>query len=56
MKKISYSMLVQWILFSPLILPLAIVFGAIEGVRHTMKSLFEQVNNDINKEEEVFQV
>lgn len=56
MKKLNYSMLVQWILFSPIILPLALVFGAIEGVKNTMKSLYTQVSNDIHSEVEEFQV
>ncbi len=36
-------MFMQWLIFLPLILPLALVSGAIEGV----KRVFEQASSDI---------
>jgi hypothetical protein len=43
MKRLNSYMVVQWLIFLPLILPLGIVAGAIEGV----KRIFEQVSSDI---------
>jgi hypothetical protein len=43
MKKFNSSMFMQWIVFIPLLLPLAIVSGAFEGV----KKVFEQASSDI---------
>jgi hypothetical protein len=42
-------MFVQWIIFIPLLLPLAIVSGAFEGV----KRVFEQASSDIVETEAV---
>ncbi len=49
-KKFNHYMLIQWILFAPLILPLGIIFGAIEGIRHTLRMIYEQVKTDVSKE------
>ena len=49
MKKINIFMTVQWIVFMPLILPLGIITGAIEGVKKT----FEQASSDILEKEEI---
>ncbi len=49
MKKINLSMFMQWIVFMPLLLPLAIVSGAFEGV----KRVFEQASSDIVETEVV---
>lgn len=43
MRRLNSYMVVQWLIFLPLILPLGIVAGAIEGV----KRIFEQVSADI---------
>ena len=43
MKRINSSMFMQWIIFMPLLLPLAIVSGAFEGV----KKIFDQASADI---------
>jgi hypothetical protein len=42
-------MFMQWIVFIPLLLPLAIVSGAFEGV----KRVFEQASSDIVEETEI---
>ena len=47
MKKFNSSMFMQWIVFMPLLLPLAIVSGAFEGV----KRVFEQAASDIVEKE-----
>jgi hypothetical protein len=49
MKKFNTSMFMQWIVFIPLLLPLAIVSGAFEGV----KRVFEQASSDIVEETEI---
>jgi hypothetical protein len=42
-------MVVQWLIFIPLILPLGIVAGAVEGI----KRIFEQVAADIYEQREI---
>lgn len=41
-------MIVQWIIFMPLILPLGIITGALEGVKKT----FNQASTDIFEKQE----
>jgi hypothetical protein len=45
MKKRNFNLLmvVQWLIFMPLLLPMGLIAGAIEGVKKT----FEQANADI---------
>ena len=43
MKKLNLFMMVQWLVFFPLILPLGIMMGAIDG----MKKVIEQAKEDI---------
>ena len=43
MRKFNSSMFLQWIVFMPLLLPLAIVSGAFDGI----KRVFEQATSDI---------
>ncbi len=40
-------MFLQWVIFMPLLLPLAIVSGAFDGI----KRVFEQANSDIIEKE-----
>jgi hypothetical protein len=49
MRRLNSYMVVQWIIFIPLILPLGIVAGAIEGV----KRIFDQVAADIYEQREI---
>jgi hypothetical protein len=49
-KKLNHYLLIQWLLFIPIIVPIGIFFGAIEGIRHTFKLIFEQAKQDINTE------
>lgn len=41
--KINFLMFIQWCVFMPLILPISILTGAMEGVKKT----FEQASSDI---------
>jgi hypothetical protein len=41
-------MIVQWILFLPLILPITLLAGAIEGVRSAFASVVEQMRMDVS--------
>ncbi len=36
MKKANFFMIVQWLVFMPLILPIGIITGAFEGVKKTL--------------------
>ena len=47
MRKFNSSMFLQWIVFMPLLLPLAIVSGAFDGI----KRVFEQATSDIIEKE-----
>ena len=49
MKRFNSSMFMQWVVFIPLLLPLAIVSGAFDGV----KKVFEQASADIIENEPV---
>jgi hypothetical protein len=49
MKRINSSMFMQWVIFMPLLLPLAIVSGAFEGI----KKVFDQASSDIVESEVV---
>jgi hypothetical protein len=40
-------MIIQWLIFLPLILPLSIVSGALQGIKHSFIGLFDQIRNDI---------
>lgn len=40
-------MVLQWLVFLPLILPLSIVSGILQGVKHAIQDLFEQIMNDV---------
>ncbi len=47
MRKFNSSMFLQWVVFMPLLLPLAIVSGAFDGI----KRVFEQATSDIIEKE-----
>lgn len=48
MKKVNVFMIVQWLIFMPLILPLGIITGAFEGIKKT----FDQAASDILNRDE----
>jgi hypothetical protein len=43
MKKINAFMLIQWIVFVPIILPISIIIGAYEGIL----KVFERASSDV---------
>lgn len=45
--KINFLMVIQWCVFMPLILPISILTGAMEGVKKTL----EQASSDILENE-----
>ncbi len=47
MRKLNQFMIIQWLIFLPLILPLSIVSGALRGIKHASLGLFNQIRNDI---------
>lgn len=49
MKKINFFMIVQWIVFAPIIIPISIVTGAFEG----LKKILYQAAADIFQTEEI---
>lgn len=49
MKKINLFMVVQWIVFAPIIIPISIVTGAFEG----LKKILYQAASDVFQTEEI---
>jgi hypothetical protein len=48
MKKLNQFMILQWLIFLPLILPLSIASGAIQGIKHAVLDLVDQISNDVS--------
>jgi len=48
MRKLNQFMILQWLIFLPLILPLSIASGALQGIKHAFLGLVEQIRNDIS--------
>jgi hypothetical protein len=51
MKKVNVFMIVQWLIFMPLILPLGIITGAFEGIKKTFDQAVADVLNTNSSEE-----
>jgi hypothetical protein len=49
-KKINFFMLIQWLIFVPLIVPISIIIGAFEG----LKMAYERALNDIHEVSETY--
>ena len=47
MRKLNQFMILQWLIFLPLILPLSIASGALQGIKHAFLGLLDQIRNDI---------
>ncbi|MCU0467741.1 MAG: hypothetical protein MUF58_04000 [Arcicella sp.] len=47
MKKLNQFMILQWLIFLPLILPLSLISGALQGIKHAFLGLVEQIKNDV---------
>jgi hypothetical protein len=47
MRKLNQFMILQWLIFLPLILPLSIASGALQGIKHAFLGLVAQIRNDI---------
>ncbi len=47
MKKFNVSMAMQWFIFLPVILPLCVVFGAIQGVFNMVEKVAGRMMTDI---------
>lgn len=43
LKKFNYSMAMQWIIFLPVILPLCLVFGAVQGIANMMEKMVNRM-------------
>ena len=46
-RKLNQFMILQWLIFLPLILPLSIASGALQGIKHAFLGLVNQIRNDI---------
>lgn len=47
LKKFNYSMAMHWIIFLPIILPLCLVFGAVQGIFAMMEKILSRMWLDI---------
>lgn len=43
LKKFNYSMAMQWIIFLPVILPLCLIFGAVQGIVNMMEKVVNRM-------------
>lgn len=48
MKKPNLYLAFQWLIFLPIILPLCIVFGALQGVVNTVEQMAQQMWSDVS--------
>jgi uncharacterized protein YneF (UPF0154 family) len=48
MKKPNFYMVFQWLMFLPVILPLCIIFGALQGMFNTVGQMAYQMWEDIS--------
>jgi hypothetical protein len=46
MRKLNQFMILQWLIFLPLILPLSIALGVLQGVKYAFWDLVEQIRYD----------
>jgi hypothetical protein len=47
LKKFNYSMALQWFICLPIILPLCLVFGVIQGVMNMMEKMAQRMWTDL---------
>lgn len=46
-RKFNYSMALQWIIFLPIIIPLCLVFGAVQGIMNTFEKMAQRMWADM---------
>ncbi|GGC02203.1 hypothetical protein [Dyadobacter sediminis] len=42
-KRFNYNMALQWLIFLPVILPLCIVFGALQGIMNMVEKMAQRM-------------
>ncbi|CAG5010625.1 hypothetical protein DYBT9275_04779 [Dyadobacter sp. CECT 9275] len=47
MKRFNYTMALQWLIFLPVILPLCIIFGAVQGILNMIEKMAQRMWMDI---------
>lgn len=55
MKKPNLHLAFQWLIFLPIILPLCIVFGALQGVANTVEQMAHQIWADVTTVEKTIE-
>jgi hypothetical protein len=43
LKKFNFTMALQWLIFFPVILPLCIIFGALQGVKNMVEKMVHRM-------------
>lgn len=51
MRKPNLYMAFQWLIFLPVILPLCVIFGALQGMFNTVEQMAHQMWSDISASE-----
>jgi hypothetical protein len=47
LKKFNYAMALQWIIFMPVILPLCLIFGAVQGIVNMAEKIVNRMWLDL---------
>ena len=47
MRKLNHYRIIQWVVFMPLIVPLCLISGIIEGLSITFERIVEQIKMDV---------
>lgn len=47
LKRVNLTMVIKWIVFMPVILPLCVVFGALKGITSMVDKMAQQMMADI---------
>jgi hypothetical protein len=50
MKQVKFYMVLQWFLFLPIILPLCVLFGALQGAFQMVERVLNQMMTDVSSE------
>ncbi len=48
MRQFKFYMVLQWLLFLPVILPLCVLFGALQGAFQMIERVVEQMMTDVS--------
>jgi hypothetical protein len=47
MKKPNYYRIMQWVVFAPLLVPICLIVGAVDGIQHAVEKVIQQIKTDV---------